>query len=63
MLQEMGFDNSSELYMNFDAGIYPNYPEGMNDNTHLRMKGAEKIAGIFLKQIRNNKRFEGLIND
>ena len=63
MLQEMGFDNARELYMNFDAGIYPNYPEGMNDNTHLRMKGAEKIAGIFLKQIRNNKRFEGLLND
>ncbi len=60
-LAEMGLENTRELFMNFDPGIYPNYPDGMNDNTHLRMKGAEMIAGFFLEQISNNGKFEALL--
>ena len=63
MLEETGYEAAREFYMNFDAGVYPNYPEGKDDNTHLRMKGAEKIAAIFLAQIKNNKKFEELLND
>ncbi len=62
-LEKTGDEASKEFFMNFDAGIYPNYPDGLHDNTHLRMKGAEMVCGLFLKEIRNNKRFEGLLND
>lgn len=61
-LIKTGEEASREFFMNFDAGIYPNYPEGMNDNTHLRMKGAMIVTEIFLQQVRNNKKFEGLFN-
>lgn len=44
----LGDSESKKYYMNFDAGIYPNYPDGKDDNTHLRPEGAnwvsEKIA-------------------
>ncbi len=46
-LIEIGKDASREYYMNFDEGIYENYPEGMSDNTHLRQKGADAIAQMF----------------
>ncbi len=46
-LIEIGKEASREYYMNFDEGIYENYPEGMSDNTHLRQKGADAIAQMF----------------
>lgn len=61
-LIELGDENSKELFMNFKAGIYDNYPYGMDDNTHLRMKGAETISKLFVEQIKNNNHFEGLLN-
>ena len=62
LLRKMGRDATREMFMNFDAGIYENYPEGMDDNTHLRMKGAELISEIFIEQVKNNRKFEGLLN-
>ena len=60
LLEKLGPERSRELFMNFDAGIYPNYPDGLNDNTHLRWKGAEAISEIFISQIRNDRRFKGV---
>jgi hypothetical protein len=48
--------------MNFDAGIYDNYPEGSDDNTHLRWKGAQMVAELFLEEIKKDSMFEGRIN-
>ena len=63
MISELGDEGSRKLFMNFDKGLYPNYPEGLNDNTHLRMDGAKAIASIFRKQIKDNKHFEEVFND
>lgn len=38
-------------YMNFPAGIYPNYPEGKNDNTHLRPEGALVFGGLIARAL------------
>ena len=35
--------------MNFGPGLYPNYPNGKEDNTHLRPEGAELIANMIYK--------------
>lgn len=59
MLSELGVKDSRELFMNFDKGIYPNYPDGLDDNTHLRLAGAKKIRDIFLNEVKDNKNFEG----
>ena len=46
LLSELGEEKSRELFMNFDSGLYPNYPDGDDDNTHLRPYGAKTIAKI-----------------
>ena len=61
-LEEIGFRDSRELFMNFDKGIYENYPDGMDDNTHLRWKGAQMVADIFLEEIKKYAVFEGRVN-
>jgi lysophospholipase L1-like esterase len=63
MISELGDEGSRELFMNFPKGLYPDHPEGSNDNTHLRMAGAKAIADIFRKEVINNKYFEELFND
>lgn len=40
-------DSTKELYMHVKPGEYSYYPNGAEDNTHLSMKGALKVAGIF----------------
>ena len=51
-LQRMGDEASKRCFMHFDAGLYPNYPEGDNDDTHLRPEGAEWIAGMVASRLR-----------
>ena len=38
----------------YSADKYKNYPEGKQDNTHLRIKGAKKICEILVEQISKN---------
>ena len=44
MLIAAGEEKSREWYMRFPAGIYENYPEGSEDDTHLRLEGARRYA-------------------
>jgi hypothetical protein len=53
-LVELGVDASKELFMNFDKNIYPNYPEGKEDNTHLREKGARMVCELLVKELAKN---------
>ncbi len=39
-----GEEESKKYYMHFDAGLYENYPNGDEDDTHLRPEGAEWVA-------------------
>lgn len=50
-LAEIGEEKSRNLYMFFDAGLYPNFPEGKEDNTHLRYEGAVKYAGFIASEL------------
>ena len=59
MIADAGLEGSREFFMNFDKGIYPNYPDGMNDNTHLRMKGARAIGELFHNQVKDKEEFKG----
>lgn len=45
-LEKAGVKRSRSFFMNFDAGIYGNYPDGKEDNTHLRFDGAFFVADI-----------------
>lgn len=46
LLKATGDEDSKKWYMNFPSGIYPNFPEGKEDNTHLRVDGAIVFAGL-----------------
>lgn len=52
LLQSYGPENAKLLFMDFPAGVEPNYPEGQHDNTHFTDYGARKLAEIVLAEIK-----------
>lgn len=51
-LEKAGEKESRKWHMFFDAGIYENYPDGKQDNTHLRYDGAFLYAGLIAEGLR-----------
>ena len=54
LLEKEGFDSSRRLYMNFEAGLYENFPDGRDDNSHLRPDGAyaySRLCAFEIKKI------------
>ena len=51
-LIKIGDKASKEYFMNFKPNIYENYPEGKEDNTHLRPKGAKLICDLLVEEIK-----------
>lgn len=45
-VEHLGDQASRAYYMNFGPGLYPNYPDGDSDDTHLRYEGAVHFAGM-----------------
>lgn len=48
-MQRKGMEGTLEWFMNFEPGLYQNFPEGKKDNTHLRYTGAVTFAGLIAK--------------
>lgn len=48
LVESLPEEKSREFYMVFPAGVYDNYPEGKEDNTHLRYLGAVKFCGLLV---------------
>lgn len=61
-IEKTGVEESREYFMNFDANIYPIYPEGKKDNTHLRMKGAQMVADLFYESVKDDPEFKEYFN-
>ena len=50
LVDEMGAENAkTSLYMNIPAGVYPAFPNGLADGTHLQPLGAMTFAGLVAK--------------
>lgn len=47
-----GPEKSARYYLLFGPGEYANFPEGKEDNTHLRVEGADKVAELFINELR-----------
>lgn len=60
-LINLGDEASKEMFMNFKAGIYEHYPEGKQDNTHLRYKGASEVCKILVNEISKIKEIKYII--
>ncbi len=66
LLESVGEKKSVDFYMNFPPNTYSNYPEGKQDNSHLRPEGAfefSKIAANEIKKISGSFPEYKLISD
>lgn len=52
LLQEMGTENSKLLYNKLSPGQNPNYPAGIDDNTHFNEYGARRMAELVLLELK-----------
>ncbi|MGN0506826.1 MAG: rhamnogalacturonan acetylesterase [Lachnospiraceae bacterium] len=52
LLQKTGEEGSRKWFMYFPAGQYPNFPDGKQDNTHLRYEGALVFAGMIAEELK-----------
>lgn len=46
LLTKLGYEKSARFYMGLKPSEYANYPEGRDDNTHLKPDGAFTFAGL-----------------
>jgi lysophospholipase L1-like esterase len=55
VLVRMGPDESRKLFLQLKPGENPNYPNGIEDNTHFNPRGAEVMAGLAVEGIRESR--------
>lgn len=55
VIVKYGTEGSRELFLQLKPGEDPNYPKGVEDNTHFRPKGAEEMAKLAVEGIREQK--------
>ena len=55
ILKDLGAEKSRTLFLQLKAGENPNYPNGVEDNTHFNPTGAETMAKLAIADIRNSK--------
>jgi lysophospholipase L1-like esterase len=51
-LSRLGPDSSRAVFLQLKPGENPNYPNGVEDNTHFRPLGAELMAALAAKELR-----------
>lgn len=54
LLTEMGEEATKGLFMWVEKGKIAKYPEGREDNTHLNVQGARKVAALAVREIEKN---------
>jgi lysophospholipase L1-like esterase len=54
----LGMKNTDPLFMQLKPGEHPNYPSGLDDNTHFREAGAKQMARMVIEEI--NDKFPDL---
>lgn len=51
LVQGLGVEGSKQLYMWIPEGVSPACPKGRQDNTHLNVYGARRVAGLAAKAV------------
>lgn len=55
VLKNYGAEKSRTLFLQLEAGENPNYPNGVEDNTHFSPLGAEEMAKLAVAGIKESK--------
>ena len=61
LFQQLGPEGTKNIYCHVPAGS-KNYPDGVQDNSHLQERGAVRVAGLFLALLRGEKQVSGHFN-
>lgn len=51
LVDRLGETARTRFYMNLPEGIYPHFPKGQRDNTHLQPAGALAFAGLIAQEL------------
>ena len=51
LVDAMGDAAATTLYMNLPAGVYPHFPQGQKDNTHLQPAGAVAFGALIAREL------------
>lgn len=51
LYNELGEEETKKFHMIFPAGVYPKYPDGKDDSSHLRYEGAHMVCELFVKAL------------
>jgi pectinesterase len=54
LLEASGAETSRALFLWLEPGEHPNYPEGVRDNTHFSPAGAEALARLVARALRES---------
>ena len=52
LYQSLGVEGSKQLFTWFDANEHPNYPDGIQDNTHFCETGAREVGKLVIEGIK-----------
>jgi len=55
VIVKYGVEGSKKLFLQLKPGENPNYPNGVDDNTHFSPLGAEEMAKLAVNGVRENK--------
>lgn len=51
LLNQFGEEDSKQLYLHLEANQHPNYPDGIEDNTHFSESGARYFSQIIAQEL------------
>ena len=55
LLVDLGEEASKSLFLIADSGVWTNYPDGINDNTHFNKQGAKEMARLAIEEIQKSE--------
>jgi DNA sulfur modification protein DndE len=55
LIKKFGAEDSRKLFLQLKPGENPNYPKGVEDNTHFSLFGAEEMAKLAIAEIERQK--------
>lgn len=53
MEEEYGIEGSKNLHLHFEPSEIPYYPDGITDDTHLSVLGANNVAKLAIEELKN----------
>ncbi len=50
-IEKAGYEVTKKWFLHVPAGVYPNFPEGKEDNSHLQYEGAYQFSMIIANEV------------